>query len=303
MGRRVSCAAILLIACILMVACGSRPTATPPPSPPIRAPTSTATLTQTPTSTATITSTPTPTIPPTPRPTDTPTITPTPTPTATSIPTPTPTRIPPRPQAQGPLQVHPSNPRYFADGSGKAIYLTGSHNWHNLQDISMSDPPRVFDYDGYLDFMEQRNHNFMRMWRWEMPKYKYDSFPDFAYCSPHPWERTGPGVAGDGKPKFDLTRLDQAYFDRLRSRVIAAQERGIYVSVMLFEGHAMRKATYGWFSHPFHVDNNVNGIDGDLDGDGDPDVVSANRDMNSLTIFRNPGSDFQTSRRNQRRAF
>jgi hypothetical protein len=116
-----------------------------------------------------------------------------------------------------------------------------------------------------------------------MPKYIYESFKDYAYSAPHPWERTGPGEAADGKARFDLTRYNQAYFDRLRSRVIAAQERGIYVSVMLFEGHAMRKASYGWFSHPFHADNNVNGIDGDLDGDGrglevftlqDPEVLA-----------------------------
>ena len=31
--------------------------------------------------------------------------------------------------ATGPLRVCKENPRYFADGSGRAIYLTGSHNW------------------------------------------------------------------------------------------------------------------------------------------------------------------------------
>ncbi|MCK4714586.1 MAG: hypothetical protein KAT35_03355, partial [Candidatus Aenigmarchaeota archaeon] len=31
-------------------------------------------------------------------------------------------------QAQAnPLTVHPDNPRYFADSSGNAVYLTGSH--------------------------------------------------------------------------------------------------------------------------------------------------------------------------------
>src|SRR5262245_55679789 len=39
------------------------------------------------------------------------------------------------PSARGPLGVHPTNPRYFTDGSGKAAYLTGSHTWSNLQDI------------------------------------------------------------------------------------------------------------------------------------------------------------------------
>jgi len=38
-----------------------------------------------------------------------------------------------RPTANGPLRVHPTNPRYFTDGSGKAIYFTGSHHWDNFQ--------------------------------------------------------------------------------------------------------------------------------------------------------------------------
>lgn len=42
----------------------------------------------------------------------------------------------PRP-IQGALRVHPDNPRYFADDSGEAVYLTGSHTWANLQDIGL----------------------------------------------------------------------------------------------------------------------------------------------------------------------
>ena len=37
-------------------------------------------------------------------------------------------------EAKGPLRVHPENPRYFTDGSGRAVYLTGSHVWNNWQD-------------------------------------------------------------------------------------------------------------------------------------------------------------------------
>src|SRR5687767_15407079 len=37
-----------------------------------------------------------------------------------------------RPATDGTLRVLPSNPRYFTDGSGRAIYLTGSHVWWNL---------------------------------------------------------------------------------------------------------------------------------------------------------------------------
>jgi hypothetical protein len=42
-------------------------------------------------------------------------------------------RLPP---TSGPLRVSTRNPRYFEDRAGKIVYLTGSHTWTNLQDIS-----------------------------------------------------------------------------------------------------------------------------------------------------------------------
>jgi hypothetical protein len=80
--------------------------------------------------------------------------------------------------------------------------------------------------------------------------------------TPQPWPRTGPGAATDGKPKFDLSRFDPAYFDRLRERVIAAGNLGVYVAVMLFEGWGLHlsPAPDNVEGHPFHAANNVNGI-------------------------------------------
>jgi len=68
--------------------------------------------------------------------------------------------------AKGPLRVFPANPRYFTDGSGRAICLSGAHTWANLQDSGVAPVPR-FNWSGYLDMMEQHNHNFMRLWTWE----------------------------------------------------------------------------------------------------------------------------------------
>jgi len=173
----------------------------------------------------------------------------------------------PRKPATGPLRVLSSNPRYFTDGSGKAIYLAGSHSWWNLQDNGIrlisaenQDPPPTFDYNANLDFLQSYNHNFFRLWRWEAPKWGEDQ-PRGAikYCQPHPWARSGPGLARDGKPKFDLTKFDPVYFDRMRTRVAAARDRGFYVSVMLFEGWEF-EFTDAWTYHPFNGANNVNGV-------------------------------------------
>ena len=57
----------------------------------------------------------------------------------------------------------------------------------------------------------------------------------------------------------------------MRSRVSAARDHGIYVAVMLFQGWSVGKKPNfpgnPWRGHPFHRENNVNGIDGDLNGD------------------------------------
>jgi hypothetical protein len=160
--------------------------------------------------------------------------------------------------ATGPLKVNPANPRYFTDGSGKAVYLTGSHTWENLLD-RLAKP---FDYGAYLNLLQQHNHNFIRLWTQEDPF--YNTIP----IDPFPWKRTGPGNAADGRLKFDLKTLDQAYFDLVRSRVIQARDRGIYASIMLFEGHALQFDNENIKYHPFHPNNNINNINGDPNGDG-----------------------------------
>jgi hypothetical protein len=62
------------------------------------------------------------------------------------------------------LRVHPDNPRYFTDGSGRAVYLTGAHTWNNLIDMGRGDPPGRFGFDAYLDFLRRHGHNFIRLW-------------------------------------------------------------------------------------------------------------------------------------------
>ena len=105
-------------------------------------------------------------------------------------------------------------------------------------------------------------HNFIRLWRWEQFQ-SQAAGGDFHLCmTPQPWLRCGPGNAKDGKPKFDLTTFDPGYFDRLRQRVGAAGEAGIYVAVMLFDGWALHLSPVpdSVEGHPFHAANNVNGI-------------------------------------------
>jgi hypothetical protein len=115
----------------------------------------------------------------------------------------------------GPLTVSTRNPRYFADASGRAVYLAGAHTWNNLVDMDSRFPARSFNFDAYLDFLRAHNHNVTRLWAWETtrPNDGLDT-PLRKFAAPQPWRRTGPGTDVNGLPKFDLTQLNDEYFQR-----------------------------------------------------------------------------------------
>jgi hypothetical protein len=196
-----------------------------------------------------------------------------------------------RSAATGPLRVHAENPRYFADADGRAVLLVGSHTWNSLVDMGRDDPPEAFDFDAYLDFLDRYGHNFIRLWTWDSMTWDTRANrglgKDFVHrVAPLPWARVGTEKALDGKAKFDLERFDSSYFERLRNRVAKAGRRGIYVSVMLFEGWGLMHANRGrpsptgwaWRSHPFHPENNVNGIDAGVEGDPNSGKVHSRSD-------------------------
>ncbi|MHC4799312.1 MAG: DUF6298 domain-containing protein, partial [Planctomycetota bacterium] len=189
-----------------------------------------------------------------------------------------------------PLIQSTSNSRYFEDDSGNVIYITGAHTHDNLQDMSTTDPPPVFNFDNdcssepgdpgydpwddcYLDFLDYYDHNFTRGWAWEQAKW-CACWTDDYYIWPLPFKRTGPGNALDGKLKFDLTKYQNTnYFDRLYNRADAADNRGMFISIMLFEGWSIEDKDCGddnpWNGHPMNPSNNINSIDGDTNNDGE----------------------------------
>jgi hypothetical protein len=187
----------------------------------------------------------------------------------------------------GPLRTHPDNPRYFADAAGRTVWLTGSHTWANFQERGVKGQTPDFDYDAYLDFLHKRGHNFIRLWVWEHAQWMQFAEKDVPVrYEPLAYQRTGPGDALDGKPRFDLTKFNEEYFRRLRERIEKAGDRGIYVGVMLFQGFSFDKrrgkAKMGnaWRGHPFNSANNINRIDGNPSGD------DTGREVHQLSVSK-----------------
>jgi hypothetical protein len=181
--------------------------------------------------------------------------------------------------SMGPLTVSSTNSRYFVDGGGNPVYLTGSHTWNNLQDVANLG---TFDFNAYLNFLSANHFNFIRLWQLDRLQLNLLGQPPLSPVSPAPFVRTGPGVAGDGGLKLDLNQLNQAFFDRLAQRVAAAQSKGLYVGIMLFDPlWVTSNPSLYWPVAYFNPANTVNNIT------VTPDQVYTNANAALLTIQQN----------------
>jgi len=182
---------------------------------------------------------------------------------------------------EGLLRVHPVNPRYFTDDSGRAIYLTGHQSFVDLQDNSFNKEfirgrQRKLDWGAYLDFLSEHHFNYLRNWViWSTGSGAMAPINN-AIASPMPYRRVeGKGKARDGRNKFDLYQFDEEFFLRMRRRYEDLQERGVYVSLMLFEVYGFLEGEACgtpqqtlWDGNVFNRTNNVNGIHADDNRDG-----------------------------------
>jgi hypothetical protein len=164
----------------------------------------------------------------------------------------------------GPLRLS-ANPNYFEDANGKSLLLCGSHSWNTLQDWGTNGSIQPLDFGKFVRFLKAHGHNFTLIWTTELPKF-HDlpvtaTFPPDFTVSPQPWIRTGPGTASDGGLKFDLTKFDESYFNRLRTRVSALGKAGIYAGVYLFSGEWLLRFRCATDGYPFSGGNNINGVD------------------------------------------
>lgn len=136
------------------------------------------------------------------------------------------------------LQICPQHPYYFCDGDHHVILVGVSDRslftiWQN---------EKGFSWRKYLSELAGHHLNYVRQdvfsWGKLLAPVNYPAqFSNPAW----PFVRTGPGMAIDCKPKFDLTKFNQSYFEqRLKPFLREAETRGIYVELTLFEGFHSR---------------------------------------------------------------
>ncbi|MBI4326250.1 MAG: hypothetical protein HY674_13445 [Chloroflexi bacterium] len=166
------------------------------------------------------------------------------------------------------LHVAPQSPFYPRQGDRPLLLLGAS----DRQALTLWRNDKGFDWRRYLDDLAANGFNYVRQdvtaWT-ELSGFRRNpaqfSQPRWAFA------RTGPGVAADGEPRFDLSRPDENYFhDRLIPFVREAERRGLIVELTLFEDSRSRR---GFADSLYAATNNVNAL-GLMPGD-DPHADAA----------------------------
>jgi hypothetical protein len=155
-----------------------------------------------------------------------------------------------------PLALHPNNPRYFLWRGKPTIVITSGEHYGAVLNLD-------FNCRRYLDTLAKDKLNGTRLWagayaetggNFGIAGNTLDPAPGRFIC---PWARSEqPGYA-DGGNKFDLSRWDAAYFERLKDFVGYAGRRGVIVEVNLF--CPMYEESM-WAMCPMNASNNVNGL-------------------------------------------
>ncbi|MDB5312051.1 MAG: Myo-inositol 2-dehydrogenase [Gemmataceae bacterium] len=157
-----------------------------------------------------------------------------------------------------PLALHPDNPHYFLfRGKPAVLVASGEHYGAVLN--------REFDYVKYLDELGAHGLNVTRLFTGVYAEdakafgITRNTLAPVAGQLLCPWARSDtPGYPGGGN-KFDLTKWDPAYFDRLKDFLTRAGERGVVVELAIFCPFYDDSM---WKLSPVNAANNVNGIGG-----------------------------------------
>lgn len=155
-------------------------------------------------------------------------------------------------KSASPVAIYQKNTYYFQDTKGKPIMFTGDYTWEMFSAVD-------FDYIKMFESLKSRGLNLARIWLW----WGCEQFSPLGNkIHIEPYLREGPGVANDGRPKYNLDKFNPAFFQKLTDFCKAAEKNGIYLQLMMMDAW-MIKHDYLWKLNAFNRDNNLNNVDGD----------------------------------------
>lgn len=95
-----------------------------------------------------------------------------------------------------------------------------------------------------------------------------------------PWARSGLGIASDGLSKWDLTKSNRWYFDRLRDFARLGEEKGLVLFNGLYNQHSLLEAGAHYVDSPWRPENNINPV-----GLPEPPVFASDKLIYYASLF------------------
>ncbi len=158
--------------------------------------------------------------------------------------------------AQGkPISLHPVNPHYFNYKEKPAMLITSGEHYGSVINLD-------FDYLAYLDELQSKGLNLTRiftgvylepMGAFNISKNTLAPATGRFIC---PWPGFITKENEKEKIKYDLTKWDTAYFNRLRNFIKEANTRGVVIELTLFCPFYDETQ---WILSPLNSINNING--------------------------------------------
>lgn len=159
-------------------------------------------------------------------------------------------------ESQQPIALHPDNPHYFVFRGQPAVLITSAEHYGAVLNLD-------FDYRKYLDTLAKDGLNNTRTFSgayveplgaFKIARNTLAPDKDRFIC---PWARSGTPGYRNGGNKFDLTKWDESYFNRLKDFVACAGQRGVVVEYTFFCPFYDESQ---WKLSPQNAANNVNGL-------------------------------------------
>lgn len=155
---------------------------------------------------------------------------------------------------QSPIRLLQENPHYFEYKGKPVILITSAEHYGAVLNLD-------FDYKKYLGELASQNLNLTRTFSGEYcePPGAFNIAKNTLAPLPgrfiSPWARSTTSGYRNGGNKFDLTKWDEKYFERLKDFMTAAAEKNVIVEFTLF--CPFYEDTM-WIYSPLHPGNNVN---------------------------------------------
>jgi hypothetical protein len=153
------------------------------------------------------------------------------------------------------ISIHKENPKLFCYRSKPLVLVCATEHYGAVMN-------RPFDFKKYLSDAADKKQTLTRLFL--LFRELQAAHNPYSTCKPEstdyisPFERTGPGMAFDGLPKYNLDKYNPEFFDRLHSFISLASEHGIIVEVVLF---SFSYSTEIWQLNPISSENNVNNVE------------------------------------------